>query len=198
MSHYQRGTSSRRLSCEDKDESTLRVTNLRPGVFMYRGTWPLCAVLLVLGLGMLGCTMMHHNGSSVTLPSSAYFTVEPAELKALQELARTQEAQAKTCLKVAVCEEALYLRGLVALFENRADAIAVFQELSTTMPTGRYAASSTRWLSLLQDSAPSSSYTRVLYAQLRQEVLHSLLDRTYPVVSRRAKETDRRLAGLNR
>ena len=134
-----------------------------------------------------GCTLTK-TSSSVTLPSSAYFAVEPSELKSLHALARTQEARMKGCPKSIGCEDAYYTRGLVALFENRADAINTFQELRTTIPNGRYVAASTRWLYLLQASSSHSSHNAALLDQLRHEVLHVLLDREEVTVSRRIKE----------
>jgi hypothetical protein len=144
--------------------------------------------------------MMEARSSVVTLPSSAYFAADSAELKILQALAKTQEARMKSCAKsVTLCEEAYYGRGLVALFENRADAINVFQELHTTMPNSRYAASIQRWLNLLQDRTPASNQNNnVLLAQLRQEVLHSLMDREELSAARRTKEQERKVADLSR
>jgi hypothetical protein len=134
-----------------------------------------------------GCTFTK-TSSSTTLPSSAYFVVDPSELKSLHALARMQEARMKGCPKSIGCEDAYYIRGLVALFENRADAINMFQELRTTIPNGRYAAASTRWLYLLQTSSPRSSHNATLLDQLRHEVLHVLLDREEVTVSRRMKD----------
>jgi len=114
--------------------------------------------------------------------------VDTSELKSLHALARTQEARMKGCPKSTGCEDAYYTRGLVALFENRADAINTFQELRTTMPNGRYAAASARWLYLLQTSSSRSSHNAVLLDQLRHEVLHVLLDREEVTVSRRMKD----------
>jgi hypothetical protein len=103
----------------------------------------------------------------------------------------------KSCTKTSpLCEEAYYGRGLVALFENRGDAINIFQELHTTMPNSRYTASTLRWLNLLQDTSQASSHNSVLLAQLRQEVLHSLLDRDELTAGRRTKEQERKLAEL--
>jgi len=143
--------------------------------------------------------MMNARSSVVTLPSSAYFAADSAELKILQAFAKTQEARMKSCAKsVTLCEEAYYGRGLVALFENRADAINIFQELHTTMPNSRYAASIQRWLNLLQDRTPASNQNNVLLAQLRQEVLHSLMDREELSAARRTKEQERKVADLSR
>ena len=104
----------------------------------------------------------------------------------------------KNCHKGPSCEEAYYTRGLVALFENRADAITVFQELHTAMPNSRYDAATTGWLNLLQDTAPSSVYSKALLVQLKQEVLHNLLERSDLATVRSVKEHERRVAELNR
>lgn len=145
------------------------------------------SIWLLFTITIWGCTLTKTSSSTI-LPSSAYFAVDPSELKSLHALARTQEARMKGCPKSTGCEDAYYTRGLVALFENRADAINMFQELRTTMPNGRYAAASTRWLYLLQTSSSRSSHNTVLLDQLRHEVLHVLLDREEVTVSRRMKD----------
>lgn len=151
----------------------------------------LCLLLLT---GFWGCAGL--SGSSTTLPSSAYFEADSEEREALQAVSRFQESRRSNCRQSATCEEVSYTRGLVALFENREDAITVFQELRTTMPNGRYAASSTRWLSLLQDSQPASARRSALFIQLRQEILHGLLDSNDLTASRRLKEQERRIVEL--
>ena len=156
-------------------------------------------LFLVLSMALVsaiqGCTTMK-AGSSTTLPSSAFFSVEGIELKSLQAIAHTQDARIKSCHKGSACEEAYYMRGLVALFENRADAITVFQELRTTMPNSRYEVATTGWLNLLQDKAPDSPHHQALMVQLKEEVLHNLMDRSDLAVVRSVKEQDRRVAEL--
>ncbi|ULA66367.1 MAG: hypothetical protein LZF62_50357 [Nitrospira sp.] len=129
--------------------------------------------MLIVG-GIEGCALAP-GGSSVTLPTSAFFLLTNAEAVQLHAIALTQEAQMKTCHKGPACEDAHYIRGLVALFENRSDAITVFQQLHTAMPTSRYDVATLGWLNLLQDSTSSSASSQALRAQLRQEVLHTLL-----------------------
>ncbi len=124
--------------------------------------------------GIEGCTMMK-GGSSTVLPSSAYFPADAAEATPLQAIARAQDTRLKSCHKGPACEDAYYTRGLVALFENRADAVRLFQELHTAMPSSRYDLATIGWLNLLQDPAVSSPSSKALGAQLRQEVLQSLL-----------------------
>lgn len=165
---------------------------------MSRRTILSLALWTLIAGGFVGCTTMSKPGSSTTLPSSAFFPMEAGELKPLQAIAHAQDSRMKNCHKGPACEEAYYTRGLVALFENRADAITVFQELHTTMPNSRYDASTTGWLNLLQDTAPSSLYSKALLVQLKQEVLHNLLERSDLTTVRSVKDHDRRVAELNR
>ena len=157
------------------------------------------ALGLLMMVGMAGCSIMRSgSGSSATLPSSAFFPIDTGELKPLQAIAHAQDSRMKNCHKGPACEEAYYTRGLVALFENRADAITVFQELHTAMPNSRYDPATIGWLNLLQDPAPSSVYSKALLVQLKQEVLHNLMERADPTIVRNAKDHDRRVAELNR
>lgn len=158
----------------------------------------LCVVLgALMTAGMEGCTMMK-AGSSTTLPSSAYFSSDVGELAPLQAIAHAQDTRMKICHKGPACEDAYYVRGLVALFENRADAIRVFQELHTAMPNSRYDVATIGWLNLLQDPAISSIASKALRVQLRQEVLHTLLGRSDLTTARNMKERDLRVAELSR
>ena len=102
-------------------------------------------LLIVLVSVIEGCTTMQ-SGTSTTLPSSAFFPVDASELKPLQAIAHAQDARMKSCHKGPACEDAYYTRALVALFENRADAITVFQELRTAMPNSRYEVATLGWL----------------------------------------------------
>lgn len=159
--------------------------------------------LLSLALGALlagsipGCTMMK-AGSSTMLPSSAYFPAEAAELPPLHAIAHAQDTRLRSCHKGPACEDAYYVRGLVALFENRADAIRLFQELHTAMPKSRYDVATMGWLNLLQDPAVSSISSQAVRAQLRQEVLHTLLGRSELRAEGSTKEHDLRVAELSR
>lgn len=146
--------------------------------------------------GMAGCTIFQ-SGSSTILPSSAFFPVEPAELKPLQAIGRAQDIHMKHCHRGLSCVDAYYTRSLVALFENRADAISTFQELHTAMPNSRYDSAATGWLNLLQDRASSSSEARALLVQLRQEVLLKLLEHRDGIVEQSVQEHDRRMAEVN-
>ena len=127
-----------------------------------------------------------------------FFEADTKEQEALRVVSRAQESRRANCQQSATCEEVTYTRGLVALFENREDAINAFQELRTTVPNGRYAASSTRWIALLQGGQPASARHSPLFVQMRQEILHGLLEPDTLAVSRHAKEQERRIAEVSR
>lgn len=156
------------------------------------------AASLVWALGIGGCTGMATKASSTTLPTSAFFTAEPDELKILQALSKAQDARIKACHKGQECADAYYIRGLVALFMNRADAVTTFQGLHSAMPTSRYDVATVGWLSLLQDQALPSQHSRALMTQLKEEVLHTLRERWDIALARQAKEAEGRVAEVSR
>lgn len=156
--------------------------------FAQRSLWVLFAA------GLCGCA--GSPGLGVTLPSSAFFEADSKEQEALRVVSRAQESRRANCQQSATCEEVTYTRALVALFENREDAINAFQELRTTVPNGRYAASSTRWITLLQGGQPASARQSPLFIQLRQEILHGLLEPETLAASRKLREQERRIAEM--
>ena len=86
--------------------------------FAQRSLWVLFAA------GLWGCA--GGPGLAVTLPSSAFFEADTKEQEALRVVSRAQESRRANCQQSATCEEVTYTRGLVALFENREDAINAY------------------------------------------------------------------------
>ena len=171
--------------------SLVRRLRMSQRTILYAAFW-----LLMVG-GIEGCTTIQ-PGSVTTLPSSAFFQADPGELKPLQAIAHAQDVRMKNCHKGPACEDAHYARALVALFENRADAITVFQELRTAMPNSRYEGATTGWLNLLQDASVSSPHHKALMVQLKHEVLQHLLERSDLTAARAVKDHERRVAELAR
>ena len=157
-----------------------------------------CFILAVLITGAMGGCALIKGGSSATLPSSAFFRSDGSQLNKLRAIAMTQDSQIKACHKGLACEDAYYTRGLVALFENRADAVTVFQQLHTVMPTSRYDVATLGWLNLLQDSTLSSVSSHALREQLREEVLHTLLSHFDLATVQNGIARDVHIAELNR
>ena len=176
-----------------------------PGIpedkIVYSDEQPRAALRLLFTQGMLvavclitcgGCTAM--TSLEPPDPASPFFPAEPTEVKAVQFLGQKAETQRKTCAKSGSCEDILYTRGLTALFESRASALVTFQELQAMSPRGRYAASSARWVKLIQESPAD----RTLLIQLREEVLHHLLRRDEPRSPQLVKDQARRITELER
>ncbi len=155
-------------------------------------------ILCIVIAGAMGGCMSMKGGSSTTLPTSAFFQSDGSERATLRAIASAQEPVAKTCHKGPACEDAHYIRGLVGLFENRSDAITAFQQLHTAMPTSRYDVATLGWLNLLQDSTSSSLSSQALRAQLRQEVLHTLLGPVDMTAVRGVTTHDARVVELGR
>lgn len=64
------------------------------------------------------------------------------------------------------------------------------------MPTSRYDVATAGWLNLLQDQTHASQYSLALMTQLKEEVLHTLRERSRTALAQQAKESDQRLADL--
>ncbi len=153
----------------------------------------LCTVIA----GAMGGCMSMKGGSSTTLPTSAFFQSDGSERATLRAIASAQEPVAKTCHKGPACEDAYYIRGLIALFENRADAITIFQQLHMAMPASRYDGAVVGWLHVLQDTASLSVSSQAIRDQLRQEVLSTLSIHSDLITARGGKDRDMHIVELS-
>jgi hypothetical protein len=156
---------------------------------MNRGTWRQRSLCILILVALSACVA--HQGTSVSLPSSAFFPADEKEQALLQQLKLSHRQALLACTATAACEDELYASALVALFENRADAVNAFQELYTTTPEGQHAASAQAWLSLLQDSHPASFRRSAQFLKLKQEVVRSLSGRDILTASQGLAEYER-------
>jgi hypothetical protein len=151
-----------------------------------------------LMMGMLlsticGCTTVQR--SSVT-GDQPYLVAGPSDSKALQNLSRKQDRALKGCTKASPpCEQLLYARALVALFESQARATRLFQQTLASRPGGSVAPVSTQWLALLRRGASSSDPSRAL---LSQYVIREVLEREASPAQVRMKAQDKRIEELTR
>ncbi|HMV58363.1 MAG TPA: hypothetical protein PKD38_14280, partial [Nitrospira sp.] len=65
------------------------------------------------------------------------------------------------------------------------------------MPNSRYDSATTGWLNLLQDRASSSSESKAVLGQLKQQVLLKLLEHRGGIVAQGTEAQNRRIAELN-
>ncbi len=117
-----------------------------------------------LGLGLVvltGC--MTSPTLQAPLPSSPYFRPDRQDIKFFQSLGRKQDSVIGNCGGASDCDQAIFLRALIALFENRELARAHFQKVLDQPTKSKYAPASQQWLNLLQTPSisPSSSWLEI-------------------------------------
>lgn len=137
--------------------------------------------------------------------SQPYFSVEPADAKAMHALARKQDAAVAKCGEHNSCDHAYFTRALIALYENHDQAVKYFEKVIGLAPKGQLAASSKLWLQLLQQypaptdrswaaavlGAPSISDGQVALGQASDRLVRDLLDRELVIQQlRSAKDAD--------
>lgn len=141
----------------------------------------------LLAMGLWGCATLADAPS----PSAPFFTVDQAEAKTLQAVARKQEALANKCMEHNACDHVYFTRALVALFESREVAAKYFHKVIAVAPKSRLAASSALWIRLLQETpnpvdrswvksvltAPSLVEHNATLAQTAERLVRDLLDR---------------------
>jgi len=117
-----------------------------------------------------GCLLQ----ACTSAPTQAFFASTPQDLSVVQAMAREQQRQEQTCRATRSCDRVHYVRGLAALYEDRAEAVKHFRAAVADAPNGRYAVSSLHWLRLLEEGSNGSGRdSRLLQAmdRLVREVL---------------------------
>lgn len=158
----------------------------------------LCPVLASL---LWGCASL----SPTPPPSSPFFTVEPGEAKAMQNLGRKQDALLGKCQETSSCDHAYFTRALAALYENRETAAKYFEKVIAISPKSQLAASSKLWLQLLRTplsqnepswiqavlTAPAISENNAALTQATERLVRDLLNREVVIQQLRAmKESE--------
>ncbi len=116
-------------------------------------TYRLYALGTVLFTMLVGCT----TTPTVPPPQTPFFRADAQELKVFQALGKKQDAITAKCASGGGCDQAHFIRGLIALFESREQAINYFQKVITLPQKSRYAPSSQQWLRLLQTPSVGTS-----------------------------------------
>lgn len=134
-----------------------------------------------------------------------YFSVESADLKNIQALAKKQDTVIGKCAEHNSCDHAYFTRALMGLYENRDSATKYFEKVIATAPKGQLAASSKLWLQLLQQhplpsdrswltsvmAAPAVSEGQIALGQASDRLVRDLLDRELIIQQLRAmKDAD--------
>lgn len=157
------------------------------------------AALLCLAAG--GCASWAPDAPG----NRPYFSVDPADLKNMQVLAKKQDAVITKCAEHNSCDHAYFTRALMGLYESRDSATKNFEKVIATAPKGQLAASSKLWLQLLQQhplpndrswfasvmAAPAVSEGQIALGQASDRLVRDLLDRELVIQQLRAmKDAD--------
>jgi hypothetical protein len=146
-----------------------RTTMIRPRLTRY-------AVLFVWIASSWGCTALTLSPVEPASTSAPFLLADSSDLIALQAMGQKHDGLLQNCGKAKGCEELHYTRGLIALFESGSAATSHFTEVIASAPSSPFAASSARWIHLLETGLSSSSREYALRAELSYQVLNQLLD----------------------
>lgn len=111
--------------------------------------------VVALATVVTGC--MTKPSLEVPLPQSPYFRPDRQDTKFFHALGKKQDAVISKCSAGPDCDQAVFLRALIALFENRELARSQFQKVVSLPDKSKYAPASQQWLNLLQTPSVDSS-----------------------------------------
>ncbi|MGH7166228.1 MAG: hypothetical protein ACREIS_11970 [Nitrospiraceae bacterium] len=110
-------------------------------------------------------------GTALTAP---LFVLDAQDAELFRTLAEQQDRLLVHCAEHHACDRAHYLRGLVALCENRVVATRHFEGVLAVASKGPLAASSRYWLQLLRETRPElgrEKTSMVVIERLVREIL---------------------------
>jgi hypothetical protein len=109
---------------------------------------------LFMALALTGCSLPHRN----PMPDvHSFFVSDPDGVTQYEGLRSEADHLLATCWTTHSCDRAHFLRGMVALYENRDVAASHFQVAVAIAPGTNTATSSLLWLQLLTEANPYSS-----------------------------------------
>ncbi len=113
------------------------------------------------------------TGAALTAP---FFVLDAQDAQLFRTLAEQQDRLLVHCAENHGCDRAHYLRGLVALCENRAVATRHFEGVLAVSSKGPLAASSRYWLQLLRETRPEMAREKTSMAVI-ERLVREILDR---------------------
>jgi hypothetical protein len=111
------------------------------------------------------------NGAA---PTSPFFVLDAQDAELFRTLGEQEDRLLVHCVEHHNCDRTHYLRGLVALCENRAVATKHFEGVLAVSSKGPLAASSRYWLQLLREPRPETGRDKtslVVIERLVREIL---------------------------
>lgn len=120
-------------------------------MFFLRSWFPF--LLFIIG-SLSGCSVAAPAPSPL---SSPLFTPTAEDTKRVGALTQELDNRALHCLELSSCEAVHFSRGLVSLFESQEAARASFRRVIEGDPSSALAASSIRWLQLIETEGSKSA-----------------------------------------
>ena len=133
----------------------------------------LCTSLLFLLWWITGCSMFQR---SMTPPVTSFFIPDPRDGKLYVTLEREADQLLGTCSAVHFCDRAHFIRGLLALYQDRETAADHFQTAVAMAPTSARAEPSLFWLQLLKETAGGTAEDG-RFSRATVQLVRDLLDR---------------------
>ncbi|HEY3197147.1 MAG TPA: hypothetical protein VGJ57_03950 [Nitrospirales bacterium] len=135
---------------------------------------------LLLLSGIVACSAVQHSEAPVERPAApaltSFFVPDPQDVPLYEALEKQADQLLATCAQGRTCDQAHFIRGLVALYENRETATDHFQVAVTMAPTSARAESSLFWLQILEET-PSDINENGRFSHATIQLLRDLLDR---------------------
>ena len=136
--------------------------------------------LLILLSGIVACSAVQHREAPVEPPTApplaSFFALDPQDVPLYESLEKQADQLLATCSPGRTCDQAHFIRGLVALYENRETATDHFQVAVAMAPTSARAESSLFWLQILKEP-PSGIIENRRFSHATIHLLRDLVDR---------------------
>jgi hypothetical protein len=135
---------------------------------------------LLLLSGIVACSAMQQPEARVEPPAApaltSFFAPDPQDVPLYESLEKQADQLLASCSAGRTCDQAHFLRGLVALYGNRETATGHLEVAVSMAPTSARAESSLFWLQIL-DETPSGITENGRFSHATIQLLRDLLDR---------------------
>ena len=135
---------------------------------------------LLLLSGIVACSVAQPPKAPIEPPAApalaSFFAPDPQDVPLYASLEKQADQLLATCSPARTCDQAHFMRGLVALYENRETATGHLQVAAAMAPTSARAESSLFWLQILEET-PNGATENGRFSHATIQLLRDLLDR---------------------
>src|SRR5205085_1197269 len=121
-------------------------------------------------------------------PPALFVLTHPVDVTLIEALAQEQDRRIAACHPRNSCPQDHYVRGFLALFSSRTQALASFHQVQAEAPGSRFAAGSSAWIDLL-NVRPSAEVAKVT-----EDLVWEVLEREFRESTERVRQLFRERA----